>query len=78
MVCSIMPTHRISRLALVNAYLVEEEDGLTLIDTTITGGQKAILAEAEPPVPGEYGREIVRVLIACEESSASGREVLLR
>ena len=27
--------HRISRLGLVNAYLVEEDDGLTLVDTMI-------------------------------------------
>jgi glyoxylase-like metal-dependent hydrolase (beta-lactamase superfamily II) len=42
-----MPTHRITRLAMVNAYLVTEDDGLTLIDTTIKGGEKAILPAAE-------------------------------
>jgi predicted dehydrogenase len=36
------------------------------------------VAEGRPPaVSGEYGREIVRVLSACETSSAAGREVRL-
>jgi glyoxylase-like metal-dependent hydrolase (beta-lactamase superfamily II) len=38
---------RIARLGLVNAYLVEEADGLTLIDTMISGSAKKILAAAE-------------------------------
>jgi glyoxylase-like metal-dependent hydrolase (beta-lactamase superfamily II) len=42
-----MPITRISRLGFVNAYLVAEDDGLTLIDTTIKGGEKPILAAAE-------------------------------
>jgi glyoxylase-like metal-dependent hydrolase (beta-lactamase superfamily II) len=42
-----MATTRITRLGIVNAYLVVEDDGLTLIDTTIKGGDKAILAAAE-------------------------------
>ena len=37
----------------------------------------AIRDGAVPAVSGEYGREIVRALVACEESSASGREVRL-
>lgn len=36
----------ITRLGLVNAYLVQEDDGLTLIDTAIGGSAKAILAAA--------------------------------
>jgi glyoxylase-like metal-dependent hydrolase (beta-lactamase superfamily II) len=43
---------------MVNAYLVGEEDGLTLIDTTIAGGAKAILAAAEA-----LGRPIVRIAL---------------
>ncbi len=39
-------THRISRAGLINAYLVPEDDGLTLIDTAIAGSAKAILAAA--------------------------------
>jgi glyoxylase-like metal-dependent hydrolase (beta-lactamase superfamily II) len=38
---------RVSRFGFVNAYLVGEDDGLTLIDTTIAGGAKAILTTAE-------------------------------
>lgn len=34
-------------LGLVNAYLVREDDGLTLVDTTFTGGVKKILAAAD-------------------------------
>jgi glyoxylase-like metal-dependent hydrolase (beta-lactamase superfamily II) len=42
-----MPITRISRFGFVNCYLVPEDDGLTLIDTTLKGGEKAILAAAE-------------------------------
>ncbi|GIK77941.1 MAG: MBL fold metallo-hydrolase [Actinomycetes bacterium] len=37
---------RISRYGLVNAFLVQEEDGLTLIDTALKGSAKKILAAA--------------------------------
>jgi glyoxylase-like metal-dependent hydrolase (beta-lactamase superfamily II) len=37
---------RISRLGLVNAYLVTEDDGLTLIDTGLPGTHRLILARA--------------------------------
>ena len=51
---------RIARFAgLVNAFLVDEDDGLTLIDTTMDpGAAKAILATAE-----QTGRPIVRIAI---------------
>jgi glyoxylase-like metal-dependent hydrolase (beta-lactamase superfamily II) len=38
---------RVSLWGFVNAYLVREDDGLTLIDTTMGGGAKRILAAAE-------------------------------
>lgn len=38
---------------------------------------KAILADADPPIPGEYGREIVQAMVALEESTRTGREVRL-
>jgi glyoxylase-like metal-dependent hydrolase (beta-lactamase superfamily II) len=38
--------HRISRLGLVNEYLVAEDDGLTLIDTGLPGTHRLILARA--------------------------------
>ena len=37
---------RLERLRFVNAYLVREEDGYTLVDTTIKGAGKGILAAA--------------------------------
>jgi glyoxylase-like metal-dependent hydrolase (beta-lactamase superfamily II) len=38
---------RISRLGLVNAYLVREDDGLTLVDTMLPRSAKPILAAAQ-------------------------------
>jgi glyoxylase-like metal-dependent hydrolase (beta-lactamase superfamily II) len=38
---------RISRFGFVNAYLIGEDDGLTLVDTMIPGSAKAILAAAQ-------------------------------
>jgi predicted dehydrogenase len=37
----------------------------------------AIERDTEPPVTPEYARELVRVMVACLESSQTGREVLL-
>jgi len=46
-------------LGLINAFLVDEDDGLTLIDTTANpGAAKAILAAA-----GKHGRPIVRIAL---------------
>jgi glyoxylase-like metal-dependent hydrolase (beta-lactamase superfamily II) len=42
-----MPVHQITKLGLVNAYLVAEEDGLTLVDTMLPRSEKRILAAAE-------------------------------
>lgn len=50
--------NRISRLGMVNAYLVGEEDGLTLIDTMIGGSAGRIIARAEAS-----GTPIVRVVL---------------
>ena len=38
--------HRVSRLGIVNEYLVAEDDGLTLIDTGLAGTHRLILARA--------------------------------
>ena len=38
---------QLTRLGLVNAYLVREEDGLTLVDTMIPRSGSAILAAAK-------------------------------
>jgi glyoxylase-like metal-dependent hydrolase (beta-lactamase superfamily II) len=50
--------HRVSRFGFVNAYLVEEDDGLTLVDTAIPASAKAILAAAQA-----LGRPIVRIAL---------------
>jgi glyoxylase-like metal-dependent hydrolase (beta-lactamase superfamily II) len=49
---------RVSRLGLVNAYLVREDDGLTLVDTMLRGSSKAILSAAE-----RLGAPIVRIAL---------------
>ena len=51
--------NRVSRLRFVNAYLVREEDGLTLIDTMIGGSTATIIAAAEAG-----GAPIVRILLS--------------
>lgn len=49
---------RLTRFGLINAYLVPEEDGLTLVDAMIPKSEKAILAAAE-----RLGRPIVRIVL---------------
>jgi glyoxylase-like metal-dependent hydrolase (beta-lactamase superfamily II) len=49
---------RISRMGFVNAFLVREDDGLTLVDTMIGGSHKAILAAA-----ADLGQPIVRIAL---------------
>ena len=49
---------RVSRLGFVNAYLVREDDGLTVVDTMLPGSAKAILAAAE-----RAGAPIVRIAL---------------
>lgn len=50
--------HRVSRLGIVNAYLVVEDDGITVVDTTIKGGGKAIMKAAQ-----RLGQPIVRIAL---------------
>ncbi|HEX5147201.1 MAG TPA: MBL fold metallo-hydrolase, partial [Conexibacter sp.] len=49
---------RVSRFGFVNAWLVREDDGLTLIDTTLPRSGKAILAAAQ-----RLGAPIVRIAL---------------
>lgn len=49
---------RINLWGFVNAYLVREDDGLTLVDTTLPQGAKRILAAAE-----QLGKPIVRIAL---------------
>src|SRR6188472_3102733 len=51
-------TNRISRFGFVNAYLVREDDGLTLVDTLLPRSAKALLRAAE-----ELGAPIVRIAL---------------
>jgi len=53
-----MPFSRVSRFGFVNSYLVEDEDGLTVIDTMIPGSAKGIVAGAD-----EHGMPIARILL---------------
>lgn len=53
-----MPVERVSRFGIVNCYLVEEPEGLTVIDTMIPRSAKRILAAAET-----RGKPIVRILL---------------
>ena len=51
-----MPVTRVSRLGIVNAYLVEEDDGLTLVDTMLPRSAGPILKAAG-------GRQIKRIAL---------------
>ena len=52
------PPTRISRFGFVNAYLVREEDGFTLVDTMIPRSAKSILGAAR-----DAGAPIVRIAL---------------
>jgi glyoxylase-like metal-dependent hydrolase (beta-lactamase superfamily II) len=58
---------RFPRMFPVNCYLVREGDGLTLIDTTIGGSTRAILAAAE-----RMGAPIVRVALTHAHGDHAG------
>lgn len=49
---------QITRLHFVNAFLVREDDGLTLVDTTVSGGADALITAAR-----EAGGEIRRIVL---------------
>jgi len=53
-----MPVNRITKFGFVNAYLVAEDDGLTLVDTMLPRSEKQILAAAE-----RLGAPIVRIAL---------------
>jgi glyoxylase-like metal-dependent hydrolase (beta-lactamase superfamily II) len=53
-----MPVHRVTQYGIVNAYLVQEDDGLTLIDALLPRGHKKLLAAAEA-----LGAPIRRILL---------------
>jgi glyoxylase-like metal-dependent hydrolase (beta-lactamase superfamily II) len=53
-----MPFSRVSRFGFVNAYLVEDEGGLTVIDTMLPGSAKGIIKAA-----GEHDMPIARLVL---------------
>ena len=60
-------SHQLTRLGLINCYLVRESDGFTLIDTTISGAAKDILAAAQT-----LGAPIRRILLTHAHSDHVG------
>ena len=44
-------THQLTRMGLFNCYLVRESDSFTLVDTTVGGAGKAIVADARSLAP---------------------------
>jgi glyoxylase-like metal-dependent hydrolase (beta-lactamase superfamily II) len=58
---------RLSRLGFVNAYLVREDDGLTLVDTMLSGSAAGILAAA-----GRAGAPIVRIVLTHAHGDHAG------
>jgi glyoxylase-like metal-dependent hydrolase (beta-lactamase superfamily II) len=64
---------RLQRLALVNCYLVREEDGFTLVDTSLSGNAPAILEAAS-----EHGAAIVRIALTHGHSDHVGSLDALR
>jgi glyoxylase-like metal-dependent hydrolase (beta-lactamase superfamily II) len=53
-----MSVNQITQFGFINAYLVQEQDGLTLVDTLMPGGHKKILAAA-----ATLGAPIVRIAL---------------
>ncbi len=51
-------SHQLTRIGVMNCYLVRESDGFTLIDSTVAGSGKAILAAAQ-----SLGAPIRRILL---------------
>jgi glyoxylase-like metal-dependent hydrolase (beta-lactamase superfamily II) len=58
---------RLTRLGFVNAYLVSEDEGLTLVDTMISGSADGILAAA-----GKLERPITRIVLTHGHSDHAG------
>jgi glyoxylase-like metal-dependent hydrolase (beta-lactamase superfamily II) len=58
---------RLTRLGFVNAYLVREDDGLTLVDTLLSGSAEGILAAAH-----ETDTPIVRIVLTHAHSDHAG------
>lgn len=53
-----MAVQQVRRLGFINAYVVEEDDGLTLVDTMLPGSAGRLLAAAS-----SLGEQIVRIVL---------------
>jgi glyoxylase-like metal-dependent hydrolase (beta-lactamase superfamily II) len=58
---------RLTRLGFVNAYLVREDDGLTLVDTMLSGSAEGILAAAQA-----LGTPITRIVLTHAHGDHAG------
>ncbi len=58
---------RLTRLGFVNAYLVREDDGLTLVDTMLSGSAEGILASAQA-----LGTPITRIVLTHAHGDHAG------
>jgi glyoxylase-like metal-dependent hydrolase (beta-lactamase superfamily II) len=58
---------KLTRLGVVNCYLVREPDGLTLIDTGITGSAKKLIAAAD-----DLGQPITHIALTHSHSDHAG------
>ncbi|HEX4435831.1 MAG TPA: MBL fold metallo-hydrolase [Solirubrobacteraceae bacterium] len=64
---------QLTRARFVNAYLVREDDGFTLLDTTLGGAAKGLIAAAR-----EHGGEIRRIVLTHGHGDHAGSVEALR
>ena len=62
-----MPVNRVSRFGFVNSYLVEEEEGLTLVDAMVPRSSKAVFAAA-----AKIGKPITTILLTHAHGDHAG------
>ena len=68
-----MSVHRVSRLGAINAYLVREDDGFTLVDTLIKGSQDRLVSAAQAA-----GAPIVRIVLThCHDDHSGSLDALV-
>ena len=63
---------QLTRLGMINAFLVREDDGFTLVDTMIKGSAKGLIEAA-----GQAGAPIVRVVVTHAHDDHTGALVAL-
>lgn len=65
--------HHVSRYGVSSVYLVQEDDGLTLVDTSVFGQERAILAAV-----GSLGKPLRRIVLTHAHSDHAGSLDALR